>query len=81
MPYRIGISRAAAKQAKVLPTSTRQRVRRAVEALADEPRPHGVKTLSGKKTLHRVRVGLVRIVCQVQNARLMALVIRIGDRN
>jgi len=80
MSYRIAITRAAAKQVKALPKSARQRVRAAVEALADEPRPHGLKTLDSKKKVYRVRAGSYRVVYQIQDARLVVLVVRVGDR-
>ena len=80
MSYRIAITRAAAKQVKALPKGARQRVSEAVSALADEPRPHGIKTLDAKKKLYRLRVGSYRVVYQVQDARLVVLVVRVGDR-
>lgn len=80
MSYRIAIQRAAAKQVKALPQSARQRVRAAIDALAEEPRPHGIETLDSAKKLYRLRVGSYRVVYQVQDARLVVLVVRVGDR-
>ncbi len=52
----------------------------ALDSIADEPRPHGLKTIDSAKKIYRVRVGSHRILYQVQDARLVVLVIRIGDR-
>jgi mRNA interferase RelE/StbE len=52
----------------------------AADALASNPRPHGVKKLQGDENLWRIRVGAYRIVYEIHDDRLVVLVIRIGDR-
>ena len=51
-----------------------------MDALAANPRPKGVKKLSGPDDLYRIRVGDYRIVYQIHDDRLIVLVVRIGHR-
>ena len=78
--YSVEIKRSAAKSLKALPTGARARLRAAISDLADEPRPHGHKTLDAKKKLYRVRVGSYRAVYQVHDNRLVVLIVRVADR-
>jgi mRNA interferase RelE/StbE len=80
MPYRVELKPRADKQLRALPRSVQLRVVRALDDLADEPRPQGVKKLAGKDDLYRIRVGDYRIIYQIQDERLVVLVVRIGHR-
>lgn len=51
-----------------------------MESLAVNPRPHGTKKLVGLDQLFRVRVGDYRIVYQIQDDKLVVLVVGIGHR-
>jgi len=51
-----------------------------MDALAINPRPKGVKKLTGLDSLYRIRTGDYRIVYQVRDDRLIVLVVRIGHR-
>ena len=51
-----------------------------MDALAANPRPRGVKKLTGLDDLYRIRVADYRIVYQIQDDRLIVLVVRIGHR-
>ncbi len=55
------------------------RIAAAIEALADEPRPHGVVKLAGRDDF-RIRVGDYRIVYAVDDAERVVLVARIAHR-
>jgi len=63
-----------------LPKAVGERIARAIDALANDPRPPGVKKLQGDDNLWRVRVGAYRIVYEIHDERLTVLVVRIGDR-
>ena len=78
--YSVSATRSAAKALKTLPKGARARIAVAISALADDPRPHGHKTLDGKKKLYRIRVGAYRVVYQVRDGELIVLIIRVGDR-
>ena len=51
-----------------------------IEALGTDPRPRGRQELSASDDLYRIRSGDYRIIYQVQDDRLVVLVIRVGHR-
>ncbi len=57
-----------------------RRFSRALEALAENPRPPGCLKMQGNEELYRIRVGDYRIIYQVQDAVLIVLVVVIGNR-
>ncbi len=63
-----------------LPRDVRERIDRAILALAEEPRPAGCKKLAGYADLYRVRVGDWRIVYAIKDAELIVLVIEVTPR-
>lgn len=81
MVYSVRFERRAEKELKRLDTRDRKRVFRAIEALADEPRPKGVKKLKGETTdIWRVRVGSYRVLYTIKEDHLVVFVVRIGHR-
>lgn len=78
--YRVEIARRAVKAIVKLPRQDQQRVRAAIELLADEPRPPGCTKLTGEDSVYRVRVGDHRILYEVFDARLVVQVVRVGHR-
>lgn len=80
MPYSISYSRSATKAFKNLHPQERRRIKDAIEALALEPRPRGVKQLSGGDGECRIRVGGYRIIYDIEDDELLILVLRIGSR-
>ena len=62
-------------------TGCQRRIRGATEALRVEPRPPGVKALTGQHGWLRIRVGDYRIVYEVRDSELVVLVIQIGHRS
>lgn len=49
-------------------------------ALAENPRPLGVRKLEGEEDLYRLRVGDYRVLYAIRDAVLLVLVVRIADR-
>jgi mRNA interferase RelE/StbE len=66
MSYRLWIKDEAKAEIRELPGHIRQRVRRAVEALASEPRPHSSRELKSLEELEveprRIRLDQWRII-------------------
>jgi mRNA interferase RelE/StbE len=73
------MTRSAAKELEGVPTKDRQRIVRRIEALAAEPRPAGAEKLSGDDK-YRIRQGDYRILYEIQDAQLVVVVVRIGNR-
>ena len=60
--------------------SLQVRLGRRIDALAENPRPQGVKKLGGEGDLYRVRVGDYRIIYQIRERSLIVLIVRVGHR-
>jgi mRNA interferase RelE/StbE len=78
--YRVEIARRAVKAMAVVPRRDQQRIRAAIDLLADDPRPSACIALTGETGVYRVRVGDYRIVYEVQDDRLLVHVVRVGHR-
>jgi mRNA interferase RelE/StbE len=51
-----------------------------IDALAKNPRPSGMKKLEGEDNLYRIGVGDYHIIYQIEDDKLIVLVVKIGDR-
>ena len=63
-----------------LPREAQVRVAAAMEALTANPRPHGVKKLSGEESLYRIRTGDYRIIYQIRDKELIVLIVKVAHR-
>ena len=79
MRYELLIERHAQKQLARIAQPDRDRIVAAVWGLAEEPRPGGVKKLTGREAW-RIRVGDYRIIYEIHDQALVVLVIAIGHR-
>jgi mRNA interferase RelE/StbE len=80
MSYDVQLIPAAVRQLQKLPRRDQQRIRDAIDDLANNPHPHGGKKLAGAKNLWRIRVGVYRILYEIYDVRLIIVVLRIGHR-
>ena len=80
MTYRVEIRPAAVKALAALAKVDQRRIARQIDGLAKDPRPPGVEKLAGVEGLYRVRSGDYRIVYEIQDERVLVLVVRIGHR-
>jgi mRNA interferase RelE/StbE len=79
--YRVLIKRSAAKDLEnIAGKKDRQRIVARIEALSENPRPHGVEKLSGTSEKYRIRQGNFRIAYEIQDELLVVYVVRIADR-
>lgn len=79
MSYQVQILRRAQKQLTSLPTQEFERVRDAITALADDPRPGGAKKLTGRDGW-RIRIGQYRVIYEIDDAVHVVAVLDIGHR-
>jgi mRNA interferase RelE/StbE len=80
MPYKITLTKAAAKDLKALPKKTLRSIDQIIVSLATEPRPAGSKKLKGMEDLYRIRKGDFRIIYKIEDDELIVTVIRVGNR-
>ena len=78
MPYAIQWSRKAAKETAKLDATTADRVIKAVDTLATQPRPHGSEKLEGD--IYRIEVWPYRVIYRVEDRALQVLVLRVAHR-
>ena len=78
--YAVSFRRSAEKDLHRLDSTVQRRVLKAVEALADTPRPVGCKKLHGSDDTHRIRVGDYRVIYSVDDAILVVAIERIRHR-
>lgn len=79
-PYRVEIARRAVKAITRLPRLEQQRIRAAIDLLAETPRPPVCIQLAGEENTYRVRVGDYRILYEVRDKVLLVQVVRVGHR-
>jgi mRNA interferase RelE/StbE len=78
--YVVEFRPAARKMLRNVVARDRARILKAIEALADDPYPHGREKLSGQEGLWRIRVGDYRVIYTVVQKRLLVVVVMIGHR-
>ena len=80
MAHNVFIVPAAARQLEKLEAGARRRIRLAIDALGKTPRPSGCKKLSATDNAYRIRVGDYRVLYEIEDRRLVVLVVRVAHR-
>ncbi|MBH0195884.1 MAG: type II toxin-antitoxin system RelE/ParE family toxin [Nitrospira sp.] len=80
MAYSILLAPPAERQLKALAEATQKRIVTRLKTLQHNPRPQGVKKLTGEDDLYRIREGSSRIIYTIRDNELVILVVKIGDR-
>jgi mRNA interferase RelE/StbE len=81
LPYQIDLTPRAQRELDELPAKEAVRVARALFALAEEPRPRGVRKLTGTAApMWRIRIGDHRVIYSVSDAARRVIVLRIARR-
>ena len=78
--YRIEVSATAERQIKKLGREDQIRVVRAVQALANEPRPSGCRKLQGYDDVYRIRIGRYRALYSIDGRRIIITVLKVAHR-
>ena len=79
MTYSVSIKRSAAKSLESIPRPDRLRIIEAIDLLRKNPGAGSV--LKGEFSgLRRLRVGMYRVVYEIQDAQLTILIVCIGHR-
>ncbi|MEU8022583.1 MULTISPECIES: type II toxin-antitoxin system RelE family toxin [Micromonospora] len=79
--YTVQVDWVAAKLLRKLDRPVQARLLAAIAGLAIQPRPAGVKALTGHPGLLRIRSGSYRIVYTVRDDELIVLVVHLGHRS
>ena len=79
MTYTVVILRRAQRELERLPVEHYERVRDAIRALADDPRPPGCVKLTGRQGW-RIRAGDYRVIYEVDDMAQTVTVLHVGHR-
>ena len=83
--YRIELTPAADRDVEKLEGRIRrhdfERLREAVNSLAAEPRPQGVRKIKGAERAYRIRVGNYRVVYEVYDSDNLVLILQVVRRS
>jgi mRNA interferase RelE/StbE len=80
MSYIIIIENKAQKDFLKLSPPFDTTVKKHIDALEKDPRPHGVKKLSGSDDSYRIRIGDYRILYSIDDRRKVISIFRIRHR-
>ena len=78
--YRVVLARSAERDLGGLPPSTQEQLIGAIDRLAANPRPSGVKKLRGTRDLWRIRVGDYRVIYRVDDEKTLVDVSHVRHR-
>lgn len=77
--WQVILARETKKILDKLPRNVRDRLQKAIDALALDPRPHDCSKLTSRD-LYRIRRGDWRIIYAVRDAELIVLIVEVGPR-
>jgi mRNA interferase RelE/StbE len=77
--YQVILSKKAEKQLDKLSDSIAAPILNAIQALEDNPRPHGYRKLVGMSG-YRIRVGDYRVIYDIFDQELVIDIITVGNR-
>jgi len=81
MPYTIQVTPRAEKELSGIRGKQRVKIDKAIDRLADDPRPQQSKALKGKLAgQYRIRVNDFRVLYLVEDGELLVLVVRVLNR-
>jgi mRNA interferase RelE/StbE len=79
--YRLLIKVSAGRELERLGIkSDRRRIVKGIQALADDPRPHGSEKLAGYADRYRIRQGNFRVVYLIDDRGREVTIFKVGDR-
>ncbi len=77
--YSLAFKKSVAKDLRNIPRKDVKRILKCIELLREDPRAEGCIKLSGQER-YRVRQGVYRIIYEIQDSRLIILVVKIAHR-
>jgi mRNA interferase RelE/StbE len=79
LSYEVSIVRSAEKEMNRLPGTVHTRLSKRILSLEDNPRPRGVRKLSGREE-YRLRVGDYRILYTIDDRNHIVTILAVGHR-
>jgi len=77
--YKVMVERPAKRNLSKIPQPHQDRIINAIRNLRDNPRPSGVRKLTGRSAW-RIRIGNYRIIYEIDDDQSTVLVVTLGHR-
>ena len=77
--YSLAFKKSVAKDLRNLPNKDVARILKTIESLCENPRAEGCIKLSAQER-YRVRLGVYRIIYEIQDSELIVLVVKVAHR-
>lgn len=77
--FELVFKRSVARDLRRIPNEDVARILACIERLRDDPRPPSALKLSGQER-YRIRQGAYRILYEIEDARLVVVIIKVGHR-
>ena len=77
--YEVVFKRSVYKDLRPIPKADIKRIIERIDSLVEDPRGVGCEKLSGQER-YRLRLGVYRIVYEIEDNRLVVTVVKIGHR-
>jgi len=77
--YELVFRKSVAKDLRAFPKQEVKRIMQRIRSLADDPRSEGCEKLSGQER-YRARQGMYRIIYEIEDRRLIVLIVKVGHR-
>ena len=78
--YQVELRPSVLKRLRSIPRKDLRRLKIKIEEIALNPPDHRSTKMKGENPFHRVRSGHYRIIYEIQENRLVILIVRIGHR-
>ncbi len=78
--YSLSFKKSVAKDLRNIPGKDVKRILKCIQRLREDPRAEGCIKLSGQER-YRVRQGVYRIIYEIQDSRLIILVVKVAHRS
>ena len=77
--YSVELVRSIRKDLRRIARKEVPKILKAIQSLADNPRPASSKKLTNEE-LYRIRIGNYRLLYEINDERLIVLVVKVGHR-
>ncbi len=78
--FTVQYKKSSEKDIECLPADVVQRIRDAILALSQNPRPTGCKKLKGFENKYRIRIGDYRVIYEIHEKTVVVLIVQISHR-
>lgn len=80
MRYKVELSPAAQRDLKSIPDAPKEAIAKTILGLGENPRPTGVRKISGSQRAWRIRVREYRVIYETYDDRRLVVVLRVDRR-